>query len=98
VFGVSEITVVDNQQDHRFEVEVDGHLGELVYRLDGQRLVLLHTEVADELEGQGVGSELVRAAVARAAAESLTIVPNCPFARSWLERHPQELTGVSVAW
>ena len=91
-------TIVDNQQDRRFEVEVDGHRGELAYRIDGQRLVLTHTGVADELEGQGIGGELVRAAVARAAAESLTLVPNCQFARGWLERHPQELTGVSVAW
>jgi predicted GNAT family acetyltransferase len=96
--ATTDPAVVDNETAHRFEVEVDGHLAELVYRRDGQRLVLVHTGVPDELEGQGIGGRLVRAAVARAADESLTIVPNCPFARGWLEKHPQELTTVAVAW
>ena len=30
--------------------------------------------------------------------EGLTVVPLCPFARKWLERHPQAASGVSVDW
>lgn len=90
--------VHDNPEASRFELELDGHLAELVYRVEGERLVLVHTGVPDELEGHGIGGRLVRAAVARAAAEGLTIVPNCPFARSWLERHPDEAAAVTIDW
>jgi uncharacterized protein len=95
---VTQRTVVDNPTASRFEVELDGHLAELGYRREGDRLVLVHTEVPDELEGHGIGGELVRAAVARASDDGLTIVPNCRFARSWLEKHRGEAAGVSIDW
>ena len=80
----------------RFLLEIDGHEAELVYRLDGDRLVLVHTGVPDELGGQGLGGVLVRAALDRAEAEGLTIVPECPFARSWLDKHPDEAARVTI--
>ena len=89
--------VTDNTDASRFELTVDGHLAELAYRLDGDRLVLVHTGVPDELGGRGLGGVLVRAALDRAAAEDLTIVPRCPFARSWLEKHPDEVRRHSEA-
>jgi predicted GNAT family acetyltransferase len=90
--------VRDNQADNRFELVEDGHLAELVYRTRADRLVLVHTEVPDELGGRGLGGVLVRAAVARAAQDGLTIVPLCSFARSWLEKHPDALGDVAVDW
>jgi predicted GNAT family acetyltransferase len=91
-----QLQVTDETDVSRFEATVDGHTGVLEYRLDGDRLVLVHTEVPDELEGRGVGSGLVRAAVDRAEAEGLTIVPVCPFARSWLENHPEDAARVTI--
>ena len=55
--------VVDNEAESRFEVSIDGHVAELVYRRHGDRLVLAHTGVPDELEGRGVGGMLVNAAI-----------------------------------
>ena len=81
--------VIDNTDASRFELRADGWLAELAYRIRGDRLVLVHTEVPVELEGRGIGGRLVTAAVDRAAREGLTLVPLCPFARDWLERHPE---------
>ena len=89
--------VVDNEAASRFEVSIDGHLAELVYRRHRDRLVLVHTGVPDELEGRGVGGMLVRAAIARAVQDGLTVVPLCPFARRWLERHPEVASTVTIA-
>ena len=90
--------VVDNDEARQLELSLDGALGFLTYRVVGPRLVLIHTEVPDALEGRGVGGALVRAAVARAAAENLTLVPKCPFARAWLERHPAEAAEITIDW
>jgi uncharacterized protein len=90
--------VIDNTAAARFEVTIDGHLAELVYRLDGDRLVLVHTEVPEALGGRGLGGHLVEAAIARATADGLTIRPECPFARGWLEKHPDAHPGVTVAF
>jgi hypothetical protein len=90
--------VIDNADASRFELRVDGRLAELVYRVRGGRLVLIHTEVPLELEGRGIGGRLVTAAVDRAAREGLTLVPLCPFARGWLERHPEAASRAVIDW
>jgi uncharacterized protein len=90
--------VTDNQADSRFELDTDGHVAVLMYRRNGKRLVLIHTDVPAELEGRGIGGQLVVAAIDRAAREGLTIVPLCPFARSWLERHADEAARAAIDW
>ncbi len=90
--------VVDNSERRRFEVRTDEGVAVLTYRIEGDRLVLVHTGVPPELEGQGVGGALVRAAITSAAHAGRTVVPNCPFARKWLEDHPDEADAVIIDW
>ena len=90
--------VTDNAEASRFEVTVDGQLAELIYRRRASRLVLVHTGVPEALGAHGLGGLLVSAAVDRAASEGLTLVPLCSFARSWLERHPEQASRVTVGW
>lgn len=95
--GVSDSSqVTDNEAASRFELTADGGLGELVYRLRNGRLVILHSEVPEALGGRGLGGQLVSAAVDRAARDGLTVVPLCPFARSWLERNPDTAARVAI--
>lgn len=89
-------SVVDERDRERLVVRVDGVVAQLGYEVDGARLLLIHTEVPPSLGGRGIGGLLVRAAVERAAAQSLTIVPWCPFARRWLRDHPEAAAGVTV--
>lgn len=90
--------VTDNQAQSRFELDTDGHVAELVYHRNRNRLVIIHTDVPVELEGRGIGGRLVVAAVDRAAREGLTVVPLCPFARGWLERHADESAKAAIDW
>jgi predicted GNAT family acetyltransferase len=96
VSDASEIT--DNQAESRLELRAGDRLAELAYRRNGRRLVLIHTEVPPELEGRGIGGALVSAAIDRAAQDGMTIVPRCPFACSWLQRHPDAASRVTVDW
>lgn len=90
--------ITDNQAASRFELTMDGRLAELRYRRNGRRLVLVHTGVPAELGGHGLGGALVQAAVDAAEQEKLTVVPMCPFAHEWLQRHPGEAAKVTVDW
>jgi uncharacterized protein len=90
------VQVVDVPAEDRFVVRADGAEAELVYRVRDDHLILIHTEVPESLGGRGIAGRLVRAAVRRAEAEHLTIVPWCPFARRWLKEHPDEAGGVHV--
>ena len=95
---MSDVAVTDNKDGSQLEIRADGQLAELMYRTRAGRLILVHTEVPEALGGRGLGGELVRAAIRKAKAESMTLVPLCPFARSWLERHPDEAKAVPVDW
>lgn len=74
-----------------FVVEQDGRqLAELTYVWAGEdRIIIDHTEVSDELRGQGAGKQLVGAAVEFARERSIRILPLCPFAKSVFERVPE---------
>lgn len=94
----TEHEVVDEKDQHRFTVTVDGTVAELVYRDEGDRLVLVHTGVPDELGGRGIAGTLVRHAVESAASQGKTVVPWCPYARSWLEEHTDVAATVEIDW
>jgi predicted GNAT family acetyltransferase len=85
-------------QGDRFVFAEDGSVAELTYMLQGERLILLHTDVPLSLGGRGIGGTLVRAAVERAAKDGLTIVAWCAFARQWLEDHPDVAGTVTIDW
>ena len=74
----------------RFELhDGDELLGWLEYRPAGASAILAHTEVAAGHEGQGVGGALVRESIAALAAGGRTVIPTCPFAAGYVQRHPE---------
>lgn len=80
--------VVHDQATGRFELGVDGHLAELVYRLDGTTMVITHTGVPEAIGGRGIAARLVEAAFAQARAAGWKVAPACSYARVWADRHP----------
>lgn len=89
---MSEVTVVNNAAKSRFEAQVDGEMvGRVDYVTSGNTIDLQHTVVEPGHEGEGVGSKLVRGVLERLQTEkpSLTVIPTCPFVRSYLQRHPE---------
>jgi predicted GNAT family acetyltransferase len=82
--------VRDNPEQSRYELDEDGHVvGEILYRRYPDRIVLVHTEVPPELEGQGLASRLVAGALDDIRAQGLRVVPVCPFVRAYLSSHPE---------
>ena len=84
------MTVRDNPELRRYEAIVDGKLaGSILYREREDELVLVHTEVEEEFEGQGIGSRLVAATLDDIRARGLRMRPFCPFVKAYVERHPE---------
>jgi predicted GNAT family acetyltransferase len=89
--AASEITVRDNPDRRRFEAVDDAGsvAGVSQYRRFPDHIVFTHTEVDDAYEGQGVGSALVQGALDAVRGEGLRVVPQCPFVKSYIERHQE---------
>jgi uncharacterized protein len=83
------VDVINNAADKRFEISESGKIASLTYTMRSGKLYLIHTEVPEALEGRGYGSALARTALEYAKREHLRVIPLCPFASSYLERHPE---------
>ncbi|HSH05263.1 MAG TPA: GNAT family N-acetyltransferase [Anaerolineae bacterium] len=87
---MSEPTPINNTDQKRYQITVGDHLALLEYMpAGGGNLVFTHTEVPEELEGQGIGSRLVRFALDDAQARNIKIIPMCPFVAGYIKRHPE---------
>jgi predicted GNAT family acetyltransferase len=75
---------------HRFTLATDAGPAVLAYEPDGDRVVFTHTVVPEPAKGRGVGSALVRGALAEARARGWAVVPRCPFVAAYLDAHPAE--------
>ena len=85
-----EINIRQNEERNRFEAAVDGGLAVLNYVQAGDsRIAYVHTEVPDELEGQGIGSALAKHALEYARDNDLRVTPSCPFVQAYIRRHPE---------
>ncbi len=73
----------------RFVLEEDGHTGFMTYLRKDGTIVFTHTIVPPELEGTGIGSQIVRAGLDFARGEGLKVVPQCSFVAGYVERHPE---------
>jgi predicted GNAT family acetyltransferase len=73
-----------------FYIEKDGgEIGLMHYTLAGPgKMIIDHTEVNEEYEGQGLGLRLVKAGVAYARENHLKILPLCPFAKKIFDITP----------
>lgn len=90
-----EETVILNDAESRFELRTEGKLSVVEFQRRGDRtLALTHTEVPEELEGQGVGSRLVRGVFDYVRANGLNVIPLCPFVVAFLHRHPEYVADI----
>jgi len=76
----------ESQQRYVLEVS-DKELGMARYQDDGERRVFTHTEVDPSLEGQGLGSKLVRESLDDAREHGKRIVPVCEFIAAYVKKH-----------
>lgn len=83
-------TVVNNVAARQFEIHHPDGVAKLVYRYDPDgRLALVHTEVPPSLGGRGIGGLLAKTALEFARNEHLRVIPECPFVKAYLARHPE---------
>ena len=83
------VSVTHNESLGRFEAHVDGAIAHTDYELEGEVMRLVHTEVPPRLEGRGLASRIVRAALAYARSRRLRVAPACSYVRGYMSRHPE---------
>jgi predicted GNAT family acetyltransferase len=90
---MSEDTQVrDNEELSRYEILVGATVaGFTEYAIHGDQIDLVHTEVEDEFEGQGIASRLISELLDNVRRRGLEAMPYCPFVRKFIAKHDQYL-------
>jgi predicted GNAT family acetyltransferase len=81
--------VVDNPARSRFELDLGEAVAVAYYKLEGDVITLLHTEVPEALSGRGIGSRLAQGVFETLRARGLRVVARCPFMAAYAKRHPE---------
>lgn len=83
------LAIAHDPTQARFEVVVDGQHARLDYRPEADAVRLTHVIVPAAIEGRGIAGQLTKAALDWARTERLSVVPDCPYVKAWIERHPE---------
>jgi predicted GNAT family acetyltransferase len=73
----------------RFEIERDGHVAYLEYKLTAKVLELIHTEVPEPLRGMGLASSLAETALQWARENHRKVDVICPSVLDYIAKHPE---------
>jgi predicted GNAT family acetyltransferase len=97
MLGVVSGQVRDNPAESRYEVSSDGRrAGFALYKLHSDRITMYHTEIDPSFEGEGLGSELAREALADIRSRGLMVEPLCPFIAAFIRGHPDEYLDLVI--
>lgn len=88
---MSESRITDNKAEQEFELTVDGHHAFAAYQREGDTIVFTHTLVPQAIAGRGIAGKLIRFALDRARDQGLKVVPQCPFVKAYIDKHPEYL-------
>ena len=86
---MENLTVTDNKEKERFEVELEGATAFIDYSEQNGVVAMTHTEVPKNFEGKGVGSQLVKGALDIVKNENKRVRPLCTFVAAYIKRHPE---------
>ena len=84
------VAVHDRVADSEFVVTVDGETaGVATYRLRGDVIIFIHTEVLPAYKGRGLGARLAAGALDDVRGRGLRVRPVCPFIAAFIREHAE---------
>lgn len=86
-----QISQFNNDNKGFFKAEKDGkQAGLMFYTWAGaDKIIIDHTEVEPEFNGQNVGKNMAMAAIEYARKNRIKIIPLCPFVKSLFNKTPE---------
>jgi predicted GNAT family acetyltransferase len=82
--------VLNNETRGRYELHAEGGLAVAYYEPRGNAIAFTHTVVPERLQGRGIASILIKAALANVRRQGLKVIAECRFVARYIERHPEE--------
>ncbi len=87
--NIENVQVINNTENHRFEIRVDDQLAVIPYNIKRDMIGLFHTEVPEAFRGKGIATKLALYALNYAKDHRLGILAYCPFIAKYIHDHPE---------
>ena len=81
--------LIDNEAAKQYEFHIDGQIVRIEYIKVPGKIFLTHTEVPPSMEGKGLGSSIIKAALEEVKKNDWVLVPLCPFVAGYIKKHPE---------
>src|SRR3978361_870275 len=78
----------NNHTGNRFEMRVGKYLVFIDYKLDNDKIWLLHTETPIELRSKGAATAIVEKTIDYIEMHDYKLIPICHFVIAYLKTHP----------
>lgn len=98
---MQDYKLIDNTEAKQYEFEIGDRIAKIEYiKSNNGEIYLTHTEVPTELEGGGIGTQLVEKSLEDIDEKGLRLVPLCPFVVGYIRKNPEwrriVMKGVNV--
>jgi len=86
------IAVENRPELGRYQLWLDGELAAYAaYEVHGVHMAFMHTQIEEQFAGRGLGTRLVGDALDDVRANGGSVLPYCPFVRSFIAKHSDYL-------
>ncbi|MCL4400420.1 N-acetyltransferase [Candidatus Parvarchaeota archaeon] len=82
------MAIVNNQSGRMWKTTEHGE-ADLLYRIDGNVMIIYHTFTPVKDRGHGVAAEIALEAFAYAKKHNLKVKPDCPYILHFIEVHKE---------
>ena len=84
-----EYNIVHNEEESRFETEVEELVSVVDYRRRNNLFIVTHTGVPSQLEGRGIAGAITKALLDYIRENQVKVRPLCPYTKAYIKRHPE---------
>lgn len=85
----ADIVIRDVPEEGRFVAELGRHTASAWYERHPRTLRFSRVDISRRLEADGVGTQLMRVAMASAREQELLVEPACDFVADYMRKHPE---------
>ena len=88
---MSEIKVKMNEEENRFEVDLNGKKAmiEFILKKENNHIIFTHTEVPPEHSGKGIAATMAERALEYARENKLKVTSLCSYMDSFIQKNPE---------
>lgn len=76
-------------EESRFELSLGDKAAYADYHLSGNVMTIFHVYTPPEFRGKGIAAQVAKFALEYIRANNLKILPQCPYMRDYMDKHPE---------